>query len=220
VVYVFFTLIPNREWRYMLPVFPVLAISAASLIISALGKAQNIWRNKQLSFSKKRATQIAAGTLIAFTLIGFAYSVYDAYSWVANSQISLPVQEAANYVANRLQPNESVLVLCAFNLFSQDIVRFYFYTNSSINVQVYQYPEYPVDTYTPQFNATQLIAMCEQYNVKYLLVDEYGRNFHYFNTTLTFNDVIENLFNTGRFSWENEDGFGEEHAKILVIKFE
>ncbi|MGF3522362.1 MAG: ArnT family glycosyltransferase, partial [Candidatus Bathyarchaeia archaeon] len=29
IVYVFFTLIPNRHWRYVVPLFPVLAISAA-----------------------------------------------------------------------------------------------------------------------------------------------------------------------------------------------
>jgi 4-amino-4-deoxy-L-arabinose transferase-like glycosyltransferase len=32
-VYVFFTLIPNKQWRYVTPLFPVLAISAASFIL-------------------------------------------------------------------------------------------------------------------------------------------------------------------------------------------
>ena len=30
VVYVFFTLIPNKQWRYVTPLFPVMAISATS----------------------------------------------------------------------------------------------------------------------------------------------------------------------------------------------
>jgi 4-amino-4-deoxy-L-arabinose transferase-like glycosyltransferase len=34
-VFVFFTLIPNKEWRYVVPLFPTLAISASCLIIYA-----------------------------------------------------------------------------------------------------------------------------------------------------------------------------------------
>jgi 4-amino-4-deoxy-L-arabinose transferase-like glycosyltransferase len=43
VVYVFFTLIPNRQWRYVTPLFPILAISAACFItcISILCRNSN-----------------------------------------------------------------------------------------------------------------------------------------------------------------------------------
>jgi 4-amino-4-deoxy-L-arabinose transferase-like glycosyltransferase len=43
VVYVVFTLIPNREWRYITIVFPVLAIAAASLLATSAAKLQSIW---------------------------------------------------------------------------------------------------------------------------------------------------------------------------------
>ena len=47
VVYVFFTLIPNKQWRYVTPLFPVLAISAANFILFAYGKAEKVWKSGQ-----------------------------------------------------------------------------------------------------------------------------------------------------------------------------
>jgi 4-amino-4-deoxy-L-arabinose transferase-like glycosyltransferase len=219
VVYIFFTLIANKQWRYVLPIFPVLAMSAASLISSVYGKAQKIWSAKQISLNKKRVTQFFAGLFIVSTAFAVFYSCSDAYSWVAKDQIRLPLEEATNYVANRLNENESVLVVCAFNFFSQDMVRFYLYTNESIHNQVWQYPELPVDTYTPNFNVSEVITLCKEHNVKYVMIDEYGITFHYFNTTLTFQDVYEMLCYSGRFTLETKDGFGIGHAKILIMSF-
>lgn len=219
VVYIFFTAIPNKQWRYVLPLFPVLALSAATLVISVLAKAQKTWRTPQLSLNKKRLVQAATLAFIAFTLVGSYYSLADAHSWVSKDQIDVPLEDAATYIANRLKPGENVLVLCAFNLFSQDIVRFYFLANQSINTWVYQYPELPVDTYTPDINVTQLISLCEEHNIKYLVVNEYGgATFHYFNTTYSFGDLNATLMSAGRFKFEPVFWW-EEPGRIFVLTF-
>jgi len=219
VVYVFFTAIPNREWRYMVPVFPVLAISASTLIIFALGKAQKTWRKPQLTIKKKRLVQAAAVALAVFTLFGTLYSVADAANWVANEQLALPLDEVTAYVAERLKPGENVMVLMPFNVFGAGMVQFYFYSYPSVAAQVYQYPEMPVDTYTPDFNLNELIVLCRQNNVKYVLVDEYGgADFHYFNTTLNFADVNAALASSGRFTLE-PISFWQEPGRVIIFTF-
>ena len=219
VVYLFFTAIPNRHWRYAVPLFPVLALSASTLVISALGKAQKTWRNPQLSINKKRVVQVAAVALAVFALFGTLYSVADAANWVANDQITLPVDGVTAYVAERLKPGENVMVLMPFNMFSEGMVQFYFYSHPSVTAQVYQYPEKPVDTYTPDFNVTELIALCQQNNVKYVLVDEYGgAGFHYFNTTMNFADVNATLSSSGRFTLEPVS-FWEEPGRVFIFTF-
>ena len=203
VAYVFFTVIPNRQWRYLMPVFPVLALSAACLLTSVLGKAQSVWRNKQFSMSKRRAMQVAAGLLIVFALVGSVYSASDAYSWVAKDQIHIPIQEATDYIATRIGANESIMVLWAQNLYSQDMVRFYLNAQGKDN-PVLQYPAMPVDTYTPPINdsntANALVNECRQNNVKYVLMYQYGADVPYFNSTYTLSDVYIMLNTTGRFA--------------------
>jgi len=219
VVYIFFTAIPNRQWRYLIPAFPVLAISGATLIISALDKAHKTWKLPHLRVSKKRLLQVAAGFLIAFTLVGITYSVSDAYSWVAKDQIYVPLQDATNYVASQLKPGENVMVLCPFNLIDQNMVWFYLNEKTSDNTQVYQYPENPVDTYTPNFNMTELVSECVAYSIKNLILDEYGgTQYHYFGTTLNFSDFNQTLMSTGRFTYEPVS-FWEAPARIFILTF-
>jgi 4-amino-4-deoxy-L-arabinose transferase-like glycosyltransferase len=219
VSYVFFTAIPNKEWRYMVPVFPVLALSASTLIISALRKARKTWRKPQLTIKKKRLVQTSAVVLAVFALFGTLYSIADAANWVANEQLALPLDEVTAYVAARLQPGENVMVLMPFNVFGAAMVQFYFYTYPSVTAQVYQYPEMPVDTYTPDFNVTELIGLCRQNNVKYVLVDEYGgAGFHYFNTTLNFADVNAALTGSGRFALEPVS-FWQEPGRVFIFTF-
>ena len=47
VVYVFFTFIPNRQWRYVTPLFPILAISAACFIMFLYGRVR-AWKPQQI----------------------------------------------------------------------------------------------------------------------------------------------------------------------------
>ncbi len=225
VVYIFFTAVPNRQWRYVLPLFPVLALSGASLVISALEKAQKTWRILQLPTSKKHVTQAGAIALMALVAVGFYFSMADAHSWVSKDQIHVPLDEATTYIADRLKPGENVMMLCAFNLMSQDMVRFYLYRHPGINTWIYQYPLLPVDTYAPDFNMSELIKQCTTYNVKYLLVDEYGQNatvpensYHYFNSSWTFYTFNQTLMSTKRFSYEPVH-FWEEGARIFILTF-
>ncbi len=227
VVYIFFTVIPNRQWRYMVPVFPVLALSAASLLTSALRKAQNLWQTKQWSVSKRGLLQVAAGALIVFTLIGAAFSVSDAYSWVAKDQIRIPVQEATDYAASHLAPNESIMVMCAQNLYSQDMVRFYLNALGKTNM-VLQYPANPVDTYTPDFKIAELISQCRLNNVKYVFMYEFGGDVPYFNTTLRLMDVYMMLNESGSFGnlpqlsgnvASSELTFGVSPRQIYILTF-
>ncbi len=218
VVYIFFTGIPNREWRYLIPLFPVLAISGASLIASALSKAQKTWKLPQLSISKKRIVQVAAGVLIVLVSVGFYFSLSDAYV-MSKDQIYVPLQEATSYVTGQLKPGENVMVLCPFNLISENMVWFYMNEKTLVNTRVYQYPENPVDTYTPNFNMTELVSECVADNIKYLIVDEYGgTQYHYFGTNLTFNDFNQTLMNTGRFTYEPVS-FWVAPARIFVLSF-
>ena len=220
IVYIFFTLISNKQWRYMLPIFPVLAISAASLVTSALGKAQKIWSAKQVNFSKKRLTQVAAGLLIVFTLVGVFYSVSDAYSWVAKDQIQIPTEAATSFVASRIGENESIMVICAQNLFSQDMVRFYLYADGTKHNAVWQYPELPVDTYTPNFNIAEFIGLCKEHNVKYVFTYEYGGDVPYFNTTLNLMEIYVQLYASGKFSQiSDQASFGINPRRIFVLTF-
>lgn len=217
VVYVFFTVIANKQWRYVLPIFPVLAMSSSSLIVSALGKAKKILTSQQVTLNKKRLTQVAAGFLIVFTLVGAYYSVSDAYSWVAKDQVRIPIEEATKYAASNIRPDESIMVMCAQNLFSQDIARFYLYADGTKHNAVWQYPELPVDTYTPNFNITEFIGLCEQRNVKYVFTYEFGGDVSYFNTTLSLMGVYEKLYESGKFQYLSGNALIEDLVKQGLV---
>jgi len=47
VVYLFFTLMPNKQWRYVVTIFPVLAISAASFVVFIYSKAKKAWKSSR-----------------------------------------------------------------------------------------------------------------------------------------------------------------------------
>ena len=232
VVYVFFSVISNKQWRYMIPIFPVIAISAAGLLVSSLDKAQKIWTANKGSLSKKRVTQIAAGLLIVFTLVGAYYSVSDAYSWVAKDQVQIPIEEATKYAASNIRPDESIMVICAQNLFSQDMVRFYLSADGTKHNAVWQYPELPVDTYTPNFNITEFIGLCKEHNVKYVFTYEFGGDVPYFNTTLNLMEIYAQFYTSGKFAYLSgnaamEDlikeglipAFGTSPRRIFVLSF-
>jgi 4-amino-4-deoxy-L-arabinose transferase-like glycosyltransferase len=212
VVYIFFTAIPNREWRYLIPLFPVLAISGASLITSALDKAHKVWKIPNLGISKKRLIQVSAGFLIALTLVGVTYSVSDAYNWVAKDQIRIHIQEATDYAATNLSANESIMVMCSQNLFSMDMVQFYLNAQGKNN-PVFQYPAEPVDAYTPNFNITDFVQECKQNNVKYVFTYEYGGSVPYFNTTLSAMGVYQMLYQSGKFQYLSGNNMIEDLVK-------
>ncbi|MFB3890046.1 MAG: ArnT family glycosyltransferase [Candidatus Bathyarchaeia archaeon] len=221
VIYIFFTAIPNKQWRYVVMIFPVLAVSAASLLTSAFHTAQNLWRNRQLTFNQKRFTQLSAGFLIALTVLGVGFSVNDAYIWAAKDQVYIPIRDATEFAGTRLSANESIVVVCAQNLFSQDMVRFYLNAMGKNNT-VFQYPELPVDTYTPVFNITEFIDLCKQRNVKYVFTYEFGGDVPYFNTTLSLMGVYTMLYASASFSKLSDNEtvtYGVWPRRIFILTF-
>jgi len=217
-VFVFFTLIPNKHWRYVLPLFPVLAISAASLIVFIYDKMQQVSKG---FFSKKRKIQVAAVLFTAFLAAGAFFSASDAYSWVTKDQIQIPVEEATNYMASRLGENESIMIVCPFNLFSQDMFRFYLWADGSKRSnQVIQYPALPIDTFAPDFNITEFVGLCEEYKVKYIVLYDHGAYTPFYGTNLTISDVTTMLYETGRFGDPLDNPFfGTMPHRLFPVRF-
>ncbi len=215
-IYVIFTLISNRQWRYVTPLFPVLAISAAEFVAATYGKAQKTWQSAKNSLTKKRLAQFAAVLLIAFTAVGFFYSAMDAYTWVAQEQIQVPIGQATNYAASIAKGTQSVIVLCPVNLFSNDMVWFYLNQFRTSQTPVYQYPNLAVDAYTPEFTANQFVNYCQTNGTRCVLLYEDGGN-SYFNSTLNEQAVYGMLNSTGRFTLQAT--FGKEPDRIFVMSF-
>jgi hypothetical protein len=217
VVYVFFTLIPNRQWRYVTPLFPVLAISTASLLVWSYDKIRNAWKSRQLDVNKKFLKKGAAICIGILTLTALAYSSIEAYQMVARDQIHMPTEEAVNYVENQLHRNESILVVCAFNFFNKDMVKFSLHTNETTQNQVLQYPVMPVDAFTPDFNTTELIILCEEQKVRYAFLPEYGGEVPYFRSNMTAMTIYQELTNSSRFSYEHR--VGDFPRTITIFSF-
>jgi hypothetical protein len=217
VIYVFFSLIPNKQWRYAVPLFPVLAISAASLMIFVYSKAAEALKRGQVSLNKKRLVKVVAGVFVVFAVTAVVYSGIESYQMVERDQINLPLQEATAYVADHINQNESIMVLCAINRFNLDMVKFYLQTDKFRQNPVFQYPEMPVDAFTPTFEVNELITLCGEHNVKYVFLYEYGRTFPYFNSTLTTQNVYTQLQNSGRFTYETF--FGSSPRSIYILSF-
>jgi hypothetical protein len=75
----------------------------------------------------------------------------------------------------------------------------------------------PVDAFTPKFNVTELVALCEEQKVKYAFLPEYGGEVPYFGSNMTAMDVYTNLTNSGRFSWDYR--VGEFPRTITIFSF-
>jgi hypothetical protein len=177
------------------------------------------WKPKQMSLSGYRSKKIAATLLIVLTAAAVAYGGYDAYQMTARDQIHVPIEETANYVASHMSLNESGVIVCAFNLFNQDMFRFYLPANMSSD-QIWQYPELPVDAFTPNFNITEFVSLCEQRNVKYLILYDFGGNTSFFNTTLTYSDVAGLLYASGRFGFTGDEPFfGDMPHRTFLVGF-
>ncbi|HIJ08935.1 TPA: phospholipid carrier-dependent glycosyltransferase [Candidatus Bathyarchaeota archaeon] len=217
VVYVFFTLIPNKQWRYVTPLFPVLAISAAGLVFFAYRKISEALKKENTSLNRKRLLKAASVLLVILTISSIAYSSYNAYQMVARDQIHIPIEEATNYAIQNMKENESIVVLSPFNLYNGDMVRFYLQASEPRSNQILQYPELPVDSFTPDFNMTALTMICQEKNVKYLLLYEYGGNLPYFNSNLTAMDVYIQLIQTGRIACEHR--VGNSPRTITIFAF-
>jgi 4-amino-4-deoxy-L-arabinose transferase-like glycosyltransferase len=218
-VFVFFTLIANKDWRYVLPLFPTLAISATAFILFVYSKLENTWKG-HISVNKKWVVKFAAGLFIIFLAVAMVYSVNNTYQWVATYDIKIDIQEATNYAINHDNANQSIMVLCPFNFFSNQMVNFYLLADGENQIQTYQYPQLPVDTYTPNFNITEFISLCQQNNVKFVFTYEYGGTAPYFNTTLNLMQIYTQLYASGNFSKISPEAtFGSDPRRIFILNF-
>jgi 4-amino-4-deoxy-L-arabinose transferase-like glycosyltransferase len=222
VVYVFFTIIPNRQWRYVTPLFPILAISAACFIVFLYGRVHT-WKPQQVSIKGDRVKKIASVFFIAIIASAVAYASYDSYQMTARDQIQIYFQETTNYLATHLDQNQSAVLVCAFNLLNQDMFRFYLPQNMSRD-QIWQYPELAVDAFTPNFNITEFVNLCQERNSKYIILFDWGPHTTFFNTTLDYTQVQTLIYQTGRFDdpedrpffgeFENNKGF-----RLFLVRF-
>lgn len=215
-----FTFIENKEWRYVLPLFPALAISASALVFFLYDKAASNWK-AQVKINRKRVAKVAAGLLVVAVAGAAAFSVSDSYYIASFYNIDVQVGPATAYAAGSMLGNESIMVLCPFNFFSADMVKFYLLADGNTQIQTYQYPQLPVDTYTPNFNITELIQECRSHNVKYLFTYENGGTATYFNTTLNLQQIYEQIYASGNFSEITEQAtFGANPRRIMLLTFQ
>jgi len=217
-IFIFFTLIANKEWRYVVPLFPVLSISVAVLI--SFGYANlNAWK-KRSSISNHRQRKIVAGLFVVVVASSMAYSIYDVYSITSYFDVNIQLEPATVYAMNRMQNNQSIMVMCPFNFFSQDMIQFYLAKNGNTQIPVYQYPVLPVDTYTINFNITELISLCKQENVKYLFTYENGGTPTYYNSTVNLVQLYQQIYAYGNFSqWTDNGTFGVNPRRIIILTF-
>ncbi len=218
-IYVFFTLIANKEWRYVLPLFPAVAIAASVAFFTFYGRLETAWKT-QSNIKKKRLFKAASVLLVALMVCSVAVSVYDTYDYVSKYQVNIDIKGAADYAFNNMDFNKSIMVLCPFNFFSREMVRFYLWADGDNQIPVFQYPRQPVDTYTPNFNISELITLCKTLQVQYVFTYEYGGTVPYYNTTLNLQQVYEQLYASGNFTHISENAtFGENPRRIFILEF-
>lgn len=218
IVYSFFTLIGNKQWRYVFPLFPVLAIASANVILCLYDKIEKSWKINQKNLNRKNLGKIGAGFLLAIVAFSIAFSCADAYAWVSkDAEFNLPINATVNYILPQMNSNDTLLILCPLNIFSSDIIRFYINAAGSGEYRILQYPDYPLDTFTPDFDATELIIICGQFNVKYLLLFEYGEIYPYYNSTLTMLQVKGEIIDSQRFTYEIS--CGSYPCRIFIFSF-
>ncbi|MCW4021694.1 MAG: glycosyltransferase family 39 protein [Candidatus Bathyarchaeota archaeon] len=216
VVYIVFTLITSKDWRYVSLIFPVLAVSGSELIWFLLDHAKQRIKQPQISFKQKNIIRIAAAALVISTAVSVVYSCWDAYDWIENERIQIPAAESVQYVLEHTTTDDHLVVLCGDNFFSVDLVEFYLLRSDPNREQPLQYPIKAIDAYKPVFNVTWLVETCDELNTKYLFLFEHGNNTFY-ESELTSNKVLEIMQQTNRFKLEKT--FGTAPRRIYVIYF-
>jgi 4-amino-4-deoxy-L-arabinose transferase-like glycosyltransferase len=222
VIYGFFTFIPNRQWRYVTPLFPILAISAACFVMFLYGKVER-WKPQQVGVKSVRYKKLAAVAFIAVIVGAVAYSGYASYQMTVRDEIHIPVQEATAYLSSHLEGNQSAVLVCSFNLLSQDMFRFYLPSNMS-NDQIWQYPALAVDAFTADFNITEFVNLCVERNVKYIILYDFGIHNQFFNSTLDYVQIQTLIYNTQRFGDPQDQPFWGEYYgwygyRIFLVRF-
>ncbi len=216
VVYVCFTLIATKSWRYVFPFFPVVALSAASFVSFLYTKFETAWKSQHITLDTKWMAKFLAVCLILFTSFALIYSATSAYIWISQDATTTPLVPTIHYVASGLSSNHSVMVVCPVNLIYMDMVKFYLSAYESKNNAVWQYPVLPADAYAPTFNVTELTLICQEKQTNYLLLYEYN-DAHYFETNLTAPIVCNTLLQNVNFTYQTT--FGTAPLRIYVFQF-
>jgi hypothetical protein len=216
VVYAFFTLIPNKVWRYVTPVFPILAISASDFILFMWNKVKEGLQPYKNSLRRISLPSVTAVVFVLLIGVSFIYSWGNAHSWVAVEHVYIPIKEATQYVSENSMVNESLVILFTGNYFSTDMVKFYLQIYDPSERVLWPYPDTPADAYKPDLNETFLIESCKATNVKYLLLYEHG-DITYFDSDWKSYDVFDRLINSGSFTMETS--FGIYPRQITVLGF-
>lgn len=212
VVYVFYTIfISNRNWRYVIPLFPILAISASDYIL-------HTW-NKLIDGVKTHKTlmrKVAAALFVVLIASSVVWSLADAYYWVEKEHVQVPVEAASRYVSQNSGLNEAAVLLLPVNYLSPDAVNFHLMIHDSGRRVLIEYPQDPADVYTPVLNETALLEKCEGFDVKFLLLYENGGK-NYYDSELKAVDVLDTLVDSGNFTLETT--FGDSPQRVFVIRF-
>jgi hypothetical protein len=216
VIFVAFTFIPNKNWRYVLPLFPILAVSASDLILFLWDTVKNLLKKHKIGLHNPYVVKVAAVAFVALLGAAVVVSWQDAYSWVDQDHVYIPMKDATKYVSENSALDEGVVVLFTGNFFSTDMIKFSLQTHEVGERDVWPYPTYPVDSYKPSLNETFLIEECAESNVKYLMLYEHG-NITYFDSDWKSYYVLDRLINSGNFTKETE--FGAYPRRITVLQF-
>ncbi|MFA5572683.1 MAG: hypothetical protein WDA42_06210, partial [Candidatus Bathyarchaeia archaeon] len=181
------------------------------------------WQPRSICINSTRLRKIVS-TLFIIIIVGtITYSCYNAYEMTERDQINIPTKEATAYLSNHLNADESAVLVCSFNLLSQDMFRFYLPSNMSWT-QIWQYPSLAVDAFTPDFNITEFVELCQERNVKYIILYDYGSHNQFFNTSLDYFQIQQMIFETGRFDDPQERPFWGEYYgwygyRIFLVRF-
>lgn len=216
VIFVAFTLIPNKNWRYVMPLFPILAVSASDLILFLWDKLRDTLKTHKIGLRSLIVVKVAAAVFVVLVGAAFAVSWQDAYSWVEQDHVYIPMNAATKYVSENSALNEDVVVLFTGNFFSTDMIKFSLQTHEIGQREVWPYPTNPVDTYKPSLNETFLIEHCKESNVKYLMLYEHG-NITYFDSEWRSHYVLNRLLESGNFT--KEKIFGVSPRRITILQF-
>jgi hypothetical protein len=216
VIYVFFTLIASRTWRYVIPLYPAVAVAGAALVMALFGRVERIWKSAKTPANRKRLNKVFVACLIGISALAVAYSAYDAERWLVNESVYIPLPEATHYIAGRIGDTDALLVLCPINNLNINVLKFYLNANEGKNNTLLQYPTLPPDSYNMEFNATAVVQLCKQTNIKYAMLDE-NTGYKYFNSSLTSTDVTDILVSSGNFSLS--ETFGTTPYRVFVFEF-
>ncbi len=210
-VIVFYTILNNKSWRYVLPLFPVLAVSAAVFVTFTFTKLH--------SLKRKTLAKIGASILIIFTCLSLFYSANDIFSWTNSENAPFPLEQAVEYAIAHDSGNQSIMVLCPNNYIGTGIVNFYLLKDGGSKINSYAYPWSRI--IDPTFNITTLISRCREYNVKFLFTTELGGNhLDYFNSTVTLMDIYAQLYSSNSFTHlMPEQTFGQSPRSIYILNF-